>query len=216
MLVAFCFAFAASFWGSLPPGPGNLSVLHTVLHHHTRAGLWLALGACLPELPYSFLAVQAVQYVSAFESVKPVLGLITILILFVMGVYAIFFHHQTPVNDETIPKRKLHPFWKGVLVAAFNPMLIAFWLVASDFGQQMGCLNLHKLEEKAAFVLGTSVGAFALLTCVALLTKKIKQHLTTENLERLHVVVGISFLVIGILQALEMYGNGTFEKILPF
>ena len=185
-----------------------MAVLHTVLHKNTRAGLWVALGASLPELPYSFLAVMAVQYVSAYESIKPILEVGTVIALLSMGAYITFFQKKKKVDfeeEEDIKRISVHPFWKGFFVAAFNPLLVAFWLVASDFGKNIGCLDVNEPYDQLAFVVGTSLGALALLALMAVFTKKIKERLTNEHIFILTKTVGLLFVVMGVVQAVKQY-----------
>lgn len=207
VIAAFIFAFVASFWGSLPPGPGNLAVLHTVLNKNTKAALWMALGASVPELPYSYLSVVAIHYVHAFESIDPILQVVMMLILLGVGIYTTFFQANKKVDVDATTKVEriaIHPFWKGVLIALFNPMLVAFWLIASKMGADMGWVNVHSVPEQLAFVLGTALGAFALLVLVAEFTGKIKQRLTPAIIVNLNKAIGITFLVLGVLQAIRV------------
>lgn len=206
MIVAFIFAFIASFLGSVPPGPSNLAVLHTVLNKDENAGFWMAFGACLVELPYSFLAIVAIQYVSYFESVQYLLEIAAAVILLVAGVYIILSHREEDIDKPTSVERfNIPSFWKGVLIALFNPMLVGFWLVASQLGVSMNLVDPHDALHKASFVLGTSLGAFALLATVTLSTQTIKNYLNPRLLFYLNKGIGFAFSIIGIVQAVKSY-----------
>ncbi|MBC7390044.1 MAG: LysE family transporter [Opitutaceae bacterium] len=216
MIGAFIFAFALSFVGSLPPGPGNLAVLHTVLNKNTRAGLWVAFGASIPEIPYSFLAVLAVQYVSAFKSFNLVLEIITASVLLIMGIYTLFFQSKKETNLDKQSKAEsfqFHPFWKGFIIAVFNPMLVAFWLITSKMADNLGWLDPHKIGDKAAFVLGTAVGAGVLLVCVAFFTRLIRDKITQKTITLINKSIGIMFLVLflvhGVKLFLKYFGEGS-------
>ena len=207
MLSAFLFAFALSFAGSLPPGPGNLAVLHTVLNKDTKAGLWVALGASIPELPYSFFAVLAVQYVSAFKSFNLVLEIITALVILALGIYTLAVQAKKPADLDKLSKAEstgFHPFWKGFIIAVFNPMLVAFWLISSKMADNLGWLDPHKTGDKAAFVLGTAMGAGALLAVIALSTNKIKHRITPKTILYINKGIGIMFLVMFFIHAIKL------------
>ena len=208
VLGAFLFAFAFSFAGSLPPGPGNLAVLHTVLNKNTKAGIWVAFGASLPEIPYSFLAVLAVQYVAAFKSFNLVLEIFTVSALLLMGIYALFFQAKKETSLDKKSKAEsfeLHPFWKGIIVAVLNPMLIAFWLVSSKMADNLGWMDPQKIGDKLAFVLGTAVGAGVLLVFVAFFTRKIRDKLTGKMINLINKSIGITFLILFVIHALKLY-----------
>ncbi len=208
MLGAFLFAFALSFVGSLPPGPGNLAVLHTVLNKNTRAGLWVALGASIPEIPYSFIAVLAVQYVSFFKSFNLVLEIFTATVLLVMGIYALFFQTKKETNFDKESKAEsfqFHPFWKGFLIALFNPMLVAFWLVSSKMADNLGWLDPQKVEEKTAFVFGTALGAGMLLIFVAFFTRIIRDKITSKTITLINKSIGFMFLILFLVQGVKLF-----------
>jgi len=206
MIVAFLYAIVASFLGSVPPGPSNLAVLHTVLNSNTKAGFRMALGAALVELPYSFLAILAIQYVSYFESVRYWLELAAAIILITAGIYIFLSHKGEDVDHTTrVERSNFPPFLKGVMVALLNPMLVGFWLVASQVGVSLDCVDPHSLPDKLGFVLGTAVGAFALLAVVTLSTKKIKEYLSPKLLHYLNQGIAIAFLAIGIVQGVKSY-----------
>ena len=182
--------------------------MHTVLNKNTKAGLWLALGASLPELPYSFLAVLAVQYVSIFQSFNFTLEIITAIVLLSMGTYEIWVHSRKKVDLEATSraeKFEIHPFWKGILIALFNPMLVAFWLVTSKLGANLGWFDPHQFSHQMAFVLGTALGAFVLLVIVAFSIKKIKERITPQIVSILNRVIGITFLILGIVQTVKIF-----------
>ena len=202
------FAFALSFVGSIPPGPGNLAVLHTVLNKNTRAGLWVAFGASVPEIPYSFLAVLAVQYVSAFKSFNLVLEIFTASVLLIMGIYTLFFQSkkEADLNKESKAESfQLHPFWKGFVIAVFNPMLVAFWLVTSKMADNLGWLDPSKFGDKAAFVLGTALGAGVLLVGVAFFTRIIRDKITNKTITLINKSIGIMFLILFAVHAIQLF-----------
>jgi threonine/homoserine/homoserine lactone efflux protein len=206
VILAFVFAFVASFLGSLPPGPSNLAVLHMALNKHSRAATWMALGASIMELPYSYLAVLAIQYVSAYQSIHIYLEVAAIVILLSVGTYILLFQKGKDIEAEDAREKwSLHPLWKGMLVAAFNPMLVGFWLVLSQLGVSWKCMNVHDPYEKAGFVLGTALGAFALLMVVVMFTNKIKQYAKPRAIFYLNRAIGGLFIVLGILQAVKSY-----------
>ena len=208
MITAFLFALVTSFWGSIPPGPSNLAVLHTVLNKNIRSGLWMSLGACVPELPYTFLAVLAVQYVAAFQTVGILFEIGTALALLGMGIYATFFQVEKEINLETktgVESFRIHPFWKGALIGSLNPMIFAFWLITAEVASKTGSLNVNLLSHKICFVLGAAVGALLLMILVTLFTHKIKQKLNASITSYLNKAIGITFILLGLVQAFKSY-----------
>lgn len=207
MISAFAFALVTSFWGSIPPGPSNLAVFHTVLNKDTKSGVWMSFGACLPELPYTLLAILAVQYVSAFSKIELLFEIITAIILVLAGIYVTFFQKKQVDLNESVEEEKLTilPFWKGALIGAFNPMIFGFWLVTADVASKTGWLELSSYLSITGFVVGAVLGALLLLIFVALFTHNIKQKLTTEITVYLNKTIGVTFILLGVVQAYKFF-----------
>jgi threonine/homoserine/homoserine lactone efflux protein len=208
MISAFFFALVTSFWGSIPPGPSNLAVLHTVLNKNTRAGFWMSLGACIPELPYTFGAILAVQYVSAFQNFSTLFELATAIVLLAIGIYSTFFQSQKKIDLEKsteIERFKVHPFWKGAIIGSLNPMIFAFWLVTAEVATNTGWLDTNLMSQKISFMLGSAIGALMLLILVTIFTHNIKQKLTTSITSLLNKTIGVTFILLGLVQAFKFY-----------
>jgi threonine/homoserine/homoserine lactone efflux protein len=208
MFALFSFTFIASFLGTVPPSPSNLAVMHTVLNRNTRAGLWLAFGASFPELPHCFLALMAIQYLSAFRTVEFAFHIMTAAVLCGIGVYILFSQYKQKIEFESYPtssKHHLHPFWKGVLIGIFNPMIFAFWLVTAGIAADSKWLNVHDISHQICFVAGAAAGAFILLALVAFFTRQIKKKLSSSMVRYFNYVIAVTFLFLGILQVLKYY-----------
>lgn len=208
MIALFSLTFIASFLGTVPPSPSNLAVMHTVLNRNIRAGLWLALGASLPELPHCFLALMAMRFISTFRSIEFAFHILTAFILCAMGVYIFFAQLNKKIemdDNRSLGQYKLHPFWKGVLIGIFNPMIFAFWLVTAGIAVNSKWLNVHDVSHQMCFVAGAAAGAFALLALVAFFTRQIKKKLTPDMVRYFNYGIGITFLLLGLLQVLKFY-----------
>jgi len=208
MITTFFLALVASFWGSVPPGPSNLAVMHEVLNKNTRAGLWLGLGACIPELPYSFFALMAAQYIATFQSAKLFFEISTVVLLSVMGIFSVFIQSRKKVDlksNSKVESFKIHPFWKGAIIGSLNPMIFAFWLVTVEVASETGWLAMNSFSENVSFVLGAAIGALFLLIMVALFTRKIKQKLTSTLTSYLNKALGISYFLLALIQIVKIY-----------
>ena len=68
-----------------------------------------------------------------------------------------------------------------------------------------GWLNGQSLSETISFVAGAAVGAFILRLLVALFTHKIKQKLTNSVTIYLNKGIGVTFILLGLVQAFKFY-----------
>lgn len=208
MISAFVFACIASFWGSVPPGPSNMAVLHTVLNKNAKTGIWMSIGACLPEIPYTLFAIVAVQYVNTFQTISSYFAIISAVLLFFAGIFITFLQKSKPIDlDKSVrqEKLKISPFLKGVIIGSLNPMILGFWLVTAEVATKANWLDLQSTFSIFGFVLGAAIGALVLLVLVALFTRKIKQRLTDKVTIYLNKSIGITFILLGIIQAYKFY-----------
>lgn len=208
MISSFVFACIASFWGSVPPGPSNMAVLHTVLNKNAKTGIWMAMGACLPEIPYTFFAIVAVQYVNTFQTISSYFAIISAILLFSAGIFITFLQKSKPVDlDKSVrqEKLKISPFFKGAIIGSLNPMIFGFWLVTAEVASKANWLDLQSSFSILGFVLGATTGALLLLVLVAVFTHKIKQRLTDKVTIYLNKSIGITFILLGIIQAYKFY-----------
>ena len=60
--VLFITVAAISFVGSIQIGLVNLAVMQTTLYRSCSAGMLVAIGGCLPEFIYSFIALKCVVF----------------------------------------------------------------------------------------------------------------------------------------------------------
>lgn len=208
MISAFVFACIASFWGSVPPGPSNMAVLHTVINKNTKTGIWMAIGACLPEIPYTFFAIVTVQYVNTFQTISSYFAITSAVLLFSAGIFITFLQKPKPVDlDKSVrqEKLKISPFFKGAIIGSLNPMILGFWLVTAEVATKAKVLDLQSSFSIVGFILGAVIGALLLLVLVALFTRKIKQRLTDNITIYLNKSIGITFILLGIIQAYKFY-----------
>jgi threonine/homoserine/homoserine lactone efflux protein len=208
MISAFVFACIASFWGSVPPGPSNMAVLHTVLNKNAKTGIWMAMGACLPEIPYTFFAIVAVQYVNTFQTISSYFAIISAILLFSAGIFITFLQKSKPVDlDKSVrqEKLKISPFFKGAIIGSLNPMILGFWLVTAEVASKANWLDFQSSFSIVGFILGAATGALVLLILVAVFTHKIKQRLTDKVTIYLNKSIGITFILLGIIQAYKFY-----------
>ena len=170
----------------------------------------MAIGACLPEIPYTFFAIIAVQYVNTFQTISSYFAIISAVLLLSAGLFVTFLQKPKPLDLEQGIKQeklKISPFLKGAIIGSLNPMILGFWLVTADVASKTGWLDLQSNFSIVGFILGAVIGALLLLILVALFTHKIKQRLTDKITIYLNKSIGITFIILGIIQAYKFYAS---------
>jgi len=149
------------------PGPVLVSTVRWGVRDGMRGGMSVQLGAFVGDLPYVALAVAGWHGVAAAVPAEVLtLGSAAVLILF--GALAI--RHPAPGPDATeatprtpgVGRLVRRGFMEGVVLAATNPLSIAFWLSATA-GSAGGHLGENIVLAVAAFFTGN-------LLCATLLS----------------------------------------------
>ncbi|MCB9246176.1 MAG: LysE family transporter [Flavobacteriales bacterium] len=200
-LTAFAFASVISLWGSLQLGVVNVNVIYATLFHHIRSALLMAIGGVLPELLYSWIAFEGVQFLQGNEKLFAILKVSAVPVLIGMGIY---MYRQKP-RTHSEPYSFSGSFFKGLVLALLNPQLITFWfawiLVAYnwiDFGTYV------LISPKWAFIIGTAFGAFLMLLIFIWLASRYKRKVI-EWMDKLKLnkIIGMLFILIAVVLLIE-------------
>ncbi len=204
-ILIFSVTFFISFAGSVHPGPVNLSVIQSVLRKNFPAALWIGLGGALVEIPYGYLALQGIHFVERYPTGLKLLQLIVIPILILLGVLALLRKPQ--VNPEIPQTNTSHlSFLKGVFLSLINGQLPIYWFAILLNYQAYNWLRVENGWHQAGFVMGASMGSFALQCTYAKLARKyqdrLMKYLKIEWMERM---IGLLFIAVGIWQAILFF-----------
>jgi threonine/homoserine/homoserine lactone efflux protein len=208
-MLIFLITFIISFLGSIHPGPLNLSVIQITLRKNISLGLLMALGGVIPEIIYGYLAVEGVMIFEKYPFVFEMMKWAVVPILLVMGYLALTKKKKNnDINDyvfEKIAPQKWQTVSKGFFLSLFNPQLLPFWIVILINYQNYEYLKISKLSDKIWFVMGTSLGAFALNYLYAYIASvKREQIFRTINQNRFEQIIGWTFVGMGLLQVVKL------------
>jgi len=208
LLLIFSLTFLISFAGSVHPGPVNLSVVQATLRRGLSAGLRLAAGGCVPEIVYGLLAVQGVNLVEQVPGLFNALRIAIVPVLLGLGVLTI-----VRARRPTMPKPERQTgtggrdsFIRGLVLSLLNPQLLPFWMVILVSYHGHPGLRVSTLARQAAFVTGTSLGAFGILYLYAQLTHQHRTRIERYlHPERFDLVMGLGFVGMGLWQGLRLW-----------
>lgn len=174
-IVVFFVTAAVSFAGSLQLGAVNLTVLQTTLRQNRRAGIWVAVGGCLPELGYAAMAIWAANWLGQYPAVWQLIGWLAGLVLLALGIITYNTPNQPLPNASQ--KNVDNPFAKGLILGLLNPQLFPYWLVILVQFGNYDFLRVETRPQQAAFVAGTAAGALVLLVALARLAHRRREWL---------------------------------------
>lgn len=199
ILAYFLFAFATSFFGSMQPGPVNLSVLHSCLNKQYEKAFNVAIGGSVPELIYSFLALVFAHKLDAYTVQLQAFASVVAILFIVVGGVIYFMKPKQRVSDA---KESKSGFATGFLISIVNPQLILFWIgiIAAMNLQHFDLVN-SGLYSQAAFSIGTGVGAFMLHYLLIVLVKKYSASRTVYLIKSYgNKMIGLMLILMGLVQ----------------
>lgn len=202
--VLFLVVASISFIGSIQIGAVSMAVMQTTLSRSRSAGVWVALGGSIPEFIFSFIALKGLLFLQHNQSIIDWLNILIIPIFLLLGLYN-FFQKETNSAEEAITEnQKNFDFAKGFSLGMLNPQLLPFWFFSLVYISKY--FSINTLSAKYAFVLGTGVGAFAILIVFAQLTHRynlrIKEMLKNYPINRL---MGFIFICLALIQTIKVF-----------
>jgi threonine/homoserine/homoserine lactone efflux protein len=189
-----------SFIGSIPPGTLNILVLQLGLENKLKAALRFALAVALIEYPYAWIAVEFEAWITSSPAIQQHFKLLAASVMIVLGVLGVW-----TAQKPTIVSIKMQEsgFVRGLILSILNPQAIPWWIGVTAYLKSEGFVVLDTPWRVHSYVLGTAIGALALLTLLAILAERLS-HLVTHN-KLLAMVPGIVLLVLGILTLVNIY-----------
>lgn len=189
----FIIGFVFSFLGSIPPGTLNLMVLQMGLEHRIKAALRFALAVALIEYPYTWIGVKFEQLITSSPVVLQNLKLWGALIMTLFGLISLWSVRKP---SALTVKFQQSGFRRGIILSLLNPQAIPFWIALTAYLKYHGWIDLSTEWRLHSYVLGTSVGALALLSLLIFLAHRIASSFKNNRL--LRMVPGIVLLMLGI------------------
>lgn len=203
-LIIFSLVALISFAGSIHIGAVNLAVVQATLNRNLSAGILVAIGGSIPEFIYSFLALKGLFFVQKNQFILEILNLSVIPIFLAMGLSNLFQTQINTTEHETQISRKNLDFIRGFSLGMLNPQLLPFWFFILIYLSKFFAIS--SLSTKYAFVLGTGIGAFAILFIFARLASHYDAHI--RKLLRKYSVnrlMGYLFISLALLQTIKVF-----------
>lgn len=193
LLQNFLFAFVFSFLGSIPPGTLNLTVLQLGLEKKIDIAWRFAIAAAIIEYPYAWLAVTFENYITSSPVILDNFKLISAVVMITLGGLNIWAAYKPTVLTE---KFQESGFRRGVLLSILNPLALPFWIAITAYLNVQGWVLLPDNTHLHVYLLGISLGAFALLVLLAYMAKHMVSMLKAGS--SIKLVPGLVLLALGI------------------
>lgn len=164
---------AASFVGTIPVGPINISVVATTIKRNFKAGIVFSSSAAFVEILQSFIALQFGMLLSGMLFNNPSFQFAVSVVFTTVG--AIFLLKKEKVTLKNNSKKKLPAWANGIIISLLNPQALPFWIFVLGYYQSaslidMELLSLGHVNCVLSFLIGVYLGKFAALSMYSYLS----------------------------------------------
>lgn len=202
-LTLFLVGFIVSFFGSIPPGIINLTVMQFGIRNLIKDALQFILGVAFVEFFYALAAVRFSVLIKNHNFIGAHLNLLAAVVLVAFGI-SNFISGRKKENKLEEAGRISTPLLKGALVSLLNPLAITFWLGVTTYLVSIDLITFSDYNDMF-YLAGIVVGTIVLLVLVAFLSRKFQQ-LRNNNLI-VYYLPGMVFFLMGGYSFLVWYST---------
>ena len=202
-ILYFTLGFSGSFFGTIPLGPINLSVVDTTLKEGVKSAMALSIAAAIIEFVYTFFSYHFSAFLTNIFIHNPRIPYCIGVLFFLAGTLLMFKKNKTKPDDSSVSKG--NSFCKGLILAILNPLAIPFWLFLIGYYQMHHLIapNLPRLSLLVLiFVSGAATGKITSLYLFSLASYKISHRLSYISLY-MNKVIGVVLIIIGLSQLIS-------------
>ena len=192
ILTALLVGFFFSFIGSIPPGSINLSVLQLAVKGNMAAAFRFIFASTGIEFIYAYIAIRFQILITSSPFVIQNLHIISALVMILLGIINLL----SPKNPGKLSKKLANSgFRRGMIISILNPLAIPFWIGITAYLQSNNWIVINS-GTIFWYITGISLGTFALLTVIALLSSKVAPYLQNPSL--IKKIPGFILLILGL------------------
>ncbi len=196
----FFLGFIFSFIGSIPPGTLNVSILQIALQRKVGIATRFALAVAIIEYPYAWIGVQFEYWITSSPMIIENFQLIVAVVMTSLGIFNLL-----PSRQPTGFAKKFNEsgFRRGLILSVLNPMAIPYWMGFTAYLKAQGWISLSTTGLLHSYVLGTSVGALALLTLLIFYAQRLAPY--AKDSKWIKIIPGLVLLALGLYAFIKYF-----------
>lgn len=208
MFILYAFlGLVTAIIAAAPPGAVNYVVVKQSASTTIKKTFWILAGAGLGEVLLALIALHCTMNLSQFFEHNSWFQ-VSIFVLFIIIGSIILLKRYYAWNFKKIqrPKVKTSRFFKGFLLAFFNPPVLLFWVVTYVLIQRniLELSNMTGWEQILLFLFGVLVGKISTLLGYGLWGEKLAKR-EGDNSQLVTKIVGVGLIVLGSIQGFRFF-----------
>lgn len=169
-------------------------VLQLGLENKVKIALRFSLAVAIIEYPYAWIAVEFEHLITSTPIILKNFKLLAAVLMTSLGLLGLWSTRKPSVISVKLQESG---FRRGLILSILNPQAIPFWIGVTAYLKSEDWIRLDTPWRLHGYVLGTSVGAMALLTLLAVLAQKISYQFQQNRLVRM--LPSVILLVLGLI-----------------
>ena len=197
--------FFLAILGAAPLGASNIAVITTTAKESLAKGMIIAYGAGLGEVLLAFLSLCNSTMLSNFFEMNPWLQALFIGIFFLVGLFFLFPNAIKICLKKTRERKRKNPkLFTGFILAALNPPVLLFWILAISLTSRylLTISDMSPLLVLTLFFTGVFIGKVATLYFYARWSNKMKKKQQGDK-TKLYRLIGIVLILISTVQGIR-------------
>jgi len=190
----FILGFFFSFIGSIPPGTLNVTILQLSLEGKVAIATRFAIAVAIIEYPYAWIGVQFQYWLTSSPLVVENFQLIAAVVMTALAIFNLWPSRESATGFAK--KFNDSGFRRGIALSILNPMAIPYWMGFTAYLKAQGWITLDTAGLLHSYVLGTSVGALALLFALIKFSQRLAPFATGSKWVK--IIPGLVLLVLGL------------------
>ena len=208
MLYLIIGAFLAALGGAFP-GASNIAVVSAAAAGKRIQGQQIAYGAGLGEITLALLAISYSMLVTDFLQMHAWVKVLFVVAFLLAGTLFIIKNRLPKLKTRQAQLDKpIKRLLQGYLLAAVNPPVLLFWLVAIAIvnNNYVTLSAMLKSSYLLFFFLGVFLGKVGILMIYGSTGKRLaEKQLNSTKQVCMHTVIGITLIGIAVVQALKLW-----------
>ena len=194
-----CSAYLAGVMAAVPAGPVQIEVVRRSVNGHILSAVMVVSGALIADVIYGIVAFFGIAPFLSDEKVMAYFWLSGALLLILFGilVFRSLRHGRSGRKGSKLLRKKRWGFVGGFTLAASNPMMIIWWLIAARLFTDFKIIDHIGQDNAAALIAAGVSGLASYLIMLSVILHRVKSNISDTGIRRLNIITAIVLLLTG-------------------
>ncbi|KPK35907.1 MAG: hypothetical protein AMK70_04335 [Nitrospira bacterium SG8_35_1] len=193
-------AYMTGFLAAVPAGPVQIEVVRRSINGHMHSSFMVIAGALAADIIYGVIALFGIAPFLQKEIVMAVFWLAGSCLLIFLGTVTIrqSLSGGAQNSDSSYLRKKRWGFIGGFSLAAANPMMILWWLIAVKLFKDIKLIQSVTPDVAVSFIAAGGSGLASYLILLSAFLYWAKRFISEHTIIRVNITTGVVLLGIAL------------------